>query len=424
MSVRTFELESGKIFVAGLFWQTLTRPQNIKDEIRKLAGDLDFNLYITREATVPQVGLLSTADGGAAGQMSCAAVISKTIEIEHGYTSALCAIQLQDGQFLFVAIRDGTIMPEGDLIDSEQEVEKRFTEYQSIGEWPVRVAPEHWGVADSIERSFDSFLPKDDKGIQYHKWWLVLDLAGEKRRVIKAMLTLVISVALAGMGYQLYQNHQQQILKDMADAQLAEGERAKISAYANFKIDHPWASIPPPIDVMAACEGSFRNRYIFAAGWVFDSFTCGVNEALYVWFRDKTTLASLKAALPDVVSDDLGEKATLSVPFALNAPHEEFLPNTGDGKAAFIEAMQRIGESFSLIEVPVSIPLPPNAGADAVAPQPDYRAYHWTIQASALRPNSMAVYLDIASLRIVKALATFKGGAIKWSYEGDIYEKI
>lgn len=424
MTLRTFELENGKVFVAGLFWQTLTRPQNPKDEIRKLAADLDFNLYIIRESTVPQVGLLSTADGGEARQMSCAAIVSKTIEIEHGYTSALCAIQLPDGQFLFVAIRDGTIMPEGDLIDSEQAVEKRFTEYQSIGEWPIRVVPEHWGVADSTERSFESFLPKNDKGIQYHKWWSVLDVAGDKRKFIKSVALLAIIGTSIGMGYMLYQKKQQQATQSAMEMQAAEDKRQKTASYANIKVEHPWVSVAHPADVMAACEMSFKNRYIFAAGWLFESFTCNNQQATYAWIRDKTTFASLKALIPDVVvGDDLGGKAALTVPFALSMPSEEALPNPGEGKSAFIELMQRLGGSFTLSETPVSVPLPPGAGPEVAPPSPDYRAYHWTIEASPLRPTSVAAYLEIPSLRIVKAASTFKSGAINWSYEGDVYEK-
>lgn len=423
MALQTFELEKGRVFVAGLFWQTLTRPQNLKDEIRKLAADLDFNLYIIREATVPQVGLLSTADGGQAGQMSCAAIVSKTLEIEHGYTSVLCAIQLPDGQCLFVAIRDGTIMPEGDLIDSEQEVEKRFTEYQSIGDWPIRVAPEHWGVDDSTERSFESFLPKNDKGIQYRKWWHVLDVAGDRRKLIKSAVLLTIIGAAIGMGYMLYQKNQQQALQTAMDIQAAEERRQKTASYANIKIEHPWVSVAHPVDVMVACEKSFKNRYIFAAGWVFESFMCNNQQAAYTWNRDKTTFASLKALLPEAVGNDLGSKAAMAIPFALSMPNEELLPNTGEGKAAFIELMQRLGGEFALLETPVTIPLPPDADAGAIPPSPDYRAYHWTVSASPLRPISVATYLAIPSLRITKVSATFNGGAINWDYEGDIYEK-
>ena len=425
MAIQTFELDKGTTFVAGLFWQTLNRPQKLKDEVRQLAGDLDFDFFIIREATIPQVGFLSGSEGAAAGQMSCAAIISKTLDIEVGYGSSLCAIRLPDDRFLFVAIRDGAILPYGDLIGSEEEVERQFLEQLSIGEWPVLVAPSHWGVDGAVERDFPSFLPKNSKGIEYHKWWGVKPVSGSRKQTLMVILVAIL-ISGAGMaGFYGFEQYKSKKLAEETAAQATAMQQQKTEAFANLRVDHPWTSVPQPSDFTAACDGSFKNKYIFAAGWQFESFNCSTSSASYTWIRKETTLASLQSVLPGVASDEMGEKASITIPFAIPQPQKENLWDAGTAKAAFIERMQRIGANFSMTETPVTVPVPPQLDmwADAKPPLPDYQAFHWAIPLTVLRPISVAAFLDIPALRITKVTATLQNGAINWNYEGDIYEK-
>lgn len=420
MAIQTFELSKGKTFVAGLFWQTLTRPQKMKEEVRSLALDLDFDFYIVREATVPQVGFLTSSDGAAIGMMSCAAVVSKATDMQGGLGSVLVASKIPDGRYLLVAIRDGAILPECDFIADEDQVEQFYTEQLSIGDWHNRIAPSHWGVDGSRELDFSDLLPTKGKKVQYHKWWEILPVGGDKK---KFAIKLGLFAFLIVSGVFSYMKYEQAIANQQSEQQQAieKAEKAKqLEALNNIQIPRPWLSMPSPYEFMQVCESSFKGKYIFAAGWNLTDFSCSPDGATYNWKRGGTTLAALKQVVPEITSDDIGEIAAMTLPYVLNQPVDEML--LANARDVFIEKLQRVGLKFSMAHVPVVVPTPPDAGPEFIPPVANFKNFHWQIGESALRPITIGGLLDIPGLHITKVFLNAKEGVMNWSYEGEIYE--
>jgi len=421
VAIQTFEISKGKTFVAGLFWQTLTRPQKIKEEIKKLATDLEFDFYIVRDSTVPQVGLLSSHEGATIGMMSCAAVISKATEMQGGLGSSLVATKIPDGRYIFVAVRDAAILPDCDFIADEDTVEQFYNAQLSMGEWHNRIAPDHWGVEGAIERDFLDIIPSKNSKITFHSWWGILPVGGEKKKIVTLFFIMAL---LAGLGFAAYTKYNEIKSSENNEILLAEQTQQKASKLAvlsQIQIPHPWVEMAIAKDFMKACEAAFKNKYIFAGGWQMSEFTCDAGAANYKWQRQGTTFADLKNVVAEATSDELGDVATFSFPFALNSTTEDMLLN--DARNVFIERLQKIGLKFSLASVPVVIPSPPGADADFVPPVADYSNFHWQIGESRLRPVTIGDILDIPGVRISKVLLNSKEGTLGWSYEGEIYEK-
>jgi hypothetical protein len=206
---QTFELGRGHTFVSGLFWLPLPGTlRDYKKETENLARETNCDLAVWRTSSALQVGLGSTEKGLTPGLLSAAAVISKSLEIEPGakeYKDFLCATEVPGGAWLYVAQREGVIMPDGDFLGTEDEVRSRMLSDYSVSQWNVIIAPAHWGMKDSKERRFEEFLPQKAGKTDYKRWW---GLAPVKRDVIKTMTPIIIiAVALlAGLiGYQKWQ---------------------------------------------------------------------------------------------------------------------------------------------------------------------------------------------------------------------------
>lgn len=426
-SIQTFEFEKGRTFVSGLMWQTLSSPKNMMAESRELASELDFDLMVYREGLMPQVGLASTTDGAKEGLMSSAALVSKFHETDG--SGVLCAMPIPDGRFLLVAIRDGAILPDGDIVGNEDEIEEQFNQLLSLSasEWGIRVAPSTWGVESSIERDFQFYIPKKKNGsIEYHSWWELRSPVSDRKRATKKLLIIAaIAVTIAGgvAGVKKFQEYREQ-QRALAQQEAAQNQRANPSDF-HVDIPTPWKDTPHPALVLAACESHYAPKYLFAGGWILRDFSCASRSVTYIWSRGSTSFPSLRATIPTAIANELEDSASVTIPFGfVSAPPPADIGNIGDVKSAFIRKMQSIDIKFNLVAVPFALTPPPGAPADFILPQPDYKSYQWEIPGTPLSPRTMTGLIDGKSMRVSSVIARIGGpGVVEWSYKGEMYGK-
>jgi hypothetical protein len=416
MTQTTFDFGRGHVFVAGLFWQPL--PGQLRDrkkETERLAKELSFDLAVWRTTGSLQVGFAQASKLIKVGQLSAAAVVSKTLDIEHGARNFLCATEVPGGKWLYVAQRDGIILPDGDLVASEDEIRSRMLSDLSLSEWSTIYAPDHWGVPAAEERTFEQFIPKKGGVNSFKGWW---GLRPVKRNAAKTFLplALLVVVAVAGaVGYRMWQ--EKKAAQEMA---LLVSEQAG-TGNQPVKVEHPWKTKPRASKFLDECLTAFgKVKTLWPGNWALRDATCSGGVFTVVWLRQENGwIEHLRAVEPKAVLSTDGGMASLVIPLALDGIEDEALPNESERTLAFHGTGQQYG-----FKVALSAPTqPPTLPGDKQAPQPvkDWKELAWKIDGIALPPSVVVKTLDAAGFRVTRIKASFKGGVMNWDLEGIQY---
>lgn len=419
--VTSFELEKGRVFVAGLHWQALSgTPNEVKREAQHLAEQLSFDLAVFRTTGSPQVGLAAQAEGYKPGMLSAAAVVSKTLEVENNLRDFLCATRLPDGRFLYVAQADGVIPPEGDHIGTEDEIRGRMLEDLAIGRsWEYIVAPSLWGVEGSSEREFVDLLPqRGGKPYYKHSWWALKPVKQNAVGYVKVLAPFVASALVVVGGFVAYQKYQQHQMAKLAAEQAAANAAA---ANALPSLPHPWKSIPPSAVLAAACVQKFdRLEVLWPGNWEPEAVVCEQGAMTVTWKRGEFGwIAHLLEIVPNASVTSDGSKAALTIPVVADAAQDEPIVDASSRVMKMRLAAEAYGFSLSLVEQAAPPPLPGSAQAEG--PQPTWKEMSWSIKGTSLSPNDIVKAMDGAGLRIKTLTARFKNGLITWDLEGTQY---
>lgn len=416
-----FELERGREFVSGLHWQALTGgPSEAKQEARQLAKQLGFDLAVWRTTGSQQVGFAAVTDGFKPGMLSAAAVVSKTIEVESGDRDFICATELPDGRFLFVAQADGVITPESDFIGSAEVIRSRMLEDMSIGKtWQRVIAPVMWGFPESTERSFADFIPRKGGKLDFkHSWWALRPVKPNLGALVKTVLPFVavgVVLAAALIGYRQYE--QRRI------AQQAAEQAALLSSEPPVELPHPWKDKPRAQIGAAACLTGFQSiAHLWPGNWTPERVVCAVAEGTltvawkrgeYGWIKHLLEVEPKAAVAAD------GATATLTLPLSVSGAEDEQLVEERGRLLALQINAQQYGLNIQVAAPPAPPPMPGAQPGDQLPPR--WREWSWSIKGSALSPESIVAALDGPGFRLIAVTAQISGGVIKWDLEGSQY---
>lgn len=420
----TFEIDKSRVFVSGLFWQPLSG--NISDrakETKRLANEMQLDLAVWR-TTVLQVGLGSVSDGLKPGFLSAAAAISKTLELESGARDFLCAAEVPGGRWIYVAQREGVILPDGDLIGGEDEIRSRLLSDLSLGEWSLVYAPEHWGVhVSAIEREFVDFLPKKAGKNDYKKWWGLRpidrwsSLLANPSKII-APAIIVASVVGGGLyGYKVWQN------KKAAEAARIAEMQAAAAGTPLKPIEHPWKSQPSAQAYLASCMKAMDQvKSLWPGNWTPQGVVCANGSLSVQWKRQEYGwIKHLKEVEPNAMLATDGESASLVLPLnpTSSGTDEKLLKESERVLAMYGVAQEyRFVVTISSLPAPVVMPGQENANQQPVQ---DWRELKWEAKGITLPPDVVLAALDGAGFRLTQTQAIFTGGIITWNMEGTQY---
>ncbi|MDR3438183.1 type 4b pilus protein PilO2 [Telmatospirillum sp.] len=134
-------------FAAGLFWQPVPTAAVAAREARIVAAraELAADLFCVRRRGVAQFGLAQRGAGHRPGMRAIAAVVANFLkETTWGGVFAV------DDRWLYLSVRKGTVMPDGDILfDAEAEAQRHLQEESASGGWDVVFAPAGWQVPGS-----------------------------------------------------------------------------------------------------------------------------------------------------------------------------------------------------------------------------------------------------------------------------------
>ena len=314
----------GVRYATNLFWQGFEDRKTFRDRARRMSTELDSDLIVFRVAhDVFQAGFANTADGGLPGLPSLACALAGT-----GDESLLIAFPLEDGQWYLLASRDGSILPEGDLLGDEQEIRRAFESYFSIGGWVRIIGPEDWvGRVDDIT----SFIQKQKRvpvTTPASKKTLAEQLSITPKMAFTLGSLLIVGVIAI---YFLQQRHARLADLEAQRAHRIEMDRKRAELLANFSV--PWQESPDPLVFIRACQDEATRLPATPAGWRLIGFSCNERsvEGRYIKMP-RAYVSTLKSWYPEASVSDQG--ATLT--------HDLSLPARQDRDPTFLAAAKRL----------------------------------------------------------------------------------
>lgn len=420
----------GATFALGLFWQPLsgTTPADRAKEVRSLAQELSFNMAVTRNSTMHCVGFAKATQALKVGVYSAAAVVSKSLDVELKARDFIFVSALPDGQWAYVAQRDGVILPDGDqAFVSEDAARARLLEHMSLGDWPLIIAPSIWGIGGAIERDFLELIPRKKSGkIKVHKWWSLMPVDRRRAAVTAhagkiALVALVVGGVIGGgLFYKKWKAERDARLAAEAAAAAAVAMQVDASGQV-IRPENPWKSKPLAGDMVHACLDALSTQRVFPGNWDLSAIECTDGQLKLTWKpRAGGWIKHLKEIEPAAIIAVDGSTASVNIPLrSLKTGHDEAAPEQNKRLIYMYSTAQAYGVSFGVTPAkPVSAPVLP--GQEAAPPQVFWQEINWLVDGARL-PDVVLAALDGPGFRMNAMKGQWINGSFVWTMEGTQY---
>lgn len=424
MAIHVTEIHRHR-FVCGLFWQSLSRRRDLRKEAIGIGRQTKFDLMVLRiDRGAAMVGFANRADGARPGMASLGAMVSKTIALEGAYYDGhqqrapnwLGAFKLPDGLWVYLAVRDGLFLPNGDWVGTRDKVLDRLQADYLLGGWNVVIGEpelESEGYHNFYPRRIDDLFPRRNGKLRFHRWW---GLEPVERTIARPVLlgAAAAGIAIAVAGPWLYIKHQRELDRER---EAAERSARIVRGVAQRKPQpHPWATQARPDVFARACLGAFTT--VSAGGWALDEYVCTPQGATYSWSRNGSTIALLLAREPDARIDAGGNRASLTVPLTAEAGGDE--PLDGDVVRTRLQNLfQQIGRDAKL-QLAGDFPAQrsgPIGQLGLATAAPEWRTWNLDVSLGGLSPMRVAAWMDQPGVRIARL--AYRSG--EWSIQGVVY---
>jgi hypothetical protein len=434
-------------YVCGLFWQSLSRPRELRAEAVELARKLNFDLLVLRkDLGVAQAGFASSREGAHKGMLSLGALVAATVAargvqgnpqggtqsmqpgmaapVQDGRrlsaSSWLAALRLDDERWAYFAVRDDSFLPAGDFAGSRAEVLERLYADYGLGGWNAVIGdPElaDQGFHDFHAVTIDEFVPRTSA----RRPWLAsaweLKPVQRSPQVAWAVGGVGALAVLVGGGVWLQRQHAAKQELERQQAMLTAQQRMAAQLAQQVPAP-PWPVQPTPDAFARAC--SAQLQLLAPGGWTLDEYACSPTSARYTWSRGDSNVGYLLQQLPQANVDLSGEKARYEQP--LTVPHgsaDALLP--AQTLLQPLQArLQQLGLRMTLKGPPAAPPRPTLPGVRQLAPPPpQWTTYTFSLGLNGLPLSEVAAALSQPGVRV--NTMTYRQG--DWWLEGVAYAK-
>lgn len=422
MTIYITEIEKKK-FVCGLFWQSLSRPRELKKEASTLAKKMKFDLLVLRkEQLTVQAGFAQSSEVARRGVYSLAAAVSQSISREGALYDGqrqrvqnwLGAFKLPDGQWVYLAVRDANFLPNGDFAGTKEEVLERLQGDYGLGGWNAVIGDaelEVCGFHNFNPKRIEELLPHDRKGaIKVQSAWALVPAVRKipfKELAIGGAALLLAFVCVLVFMKKREQQERQRAMEEM---------QKQLQASANQTEFKPWEGQPLPRPFIKACLQSFVH--LTPGGWKLDEYICTPNAVNYSWSRQGSTIEFLLAQLPKAAIDLSGGRASYSEPLVGLALGSEALLEERNLLTPMLSTMQLMNLQPQITK---STPPPPPVATHpgAPPPPPSWKAYTVSVQLDGVPLAEAADWFARPGVRIQRL--SYRGS--EWTIEGVVYAK-
>ncbi|KVD65078.1 type 4b pilus protein PilO2 [Burkholderia ubonensis] len=416
-------------FVAGLFWQSLSRRNELRAEAVELAKKLKFDLMVLRiDRGGATAGYANTRDGFTPGHLSLGAMVSRAIALEGAFYNGrrqpapnwLGAFALPDGRWAYFAVRDHAFMPQGDWIGTRDEALERLHTDYAWGGWNVVIGEpelERQGFQNFQPKRLDELLPRRGGRPRTERWWALRPV--ERRLPPRTALIAATLVCVAAGSALAYWHHRAKVEAEEREAAL-ERVRAELAArQTSAPIVHPWATLPDAVGFARACVARFGR--LAPGGWRLERYECTPDAAHYAWARNGSNVRYLLAVEPGATVDTDGERATLDVPLAAPKAGDTPLVDDSAVRTQLLARLQWLDTAAKLDRL-----LPDQASgaplanlAQQAAAAAGWRAYRLNATLGGIAPPEFVRAIDVPGLRVQRI--AYQNN--QWTLEGVLYAK-
>ncbi|PRW84473.1 type 4b pilus protein PilO2 [Pseudomonas fluorescens] len=424
---------NGKEFVSGLMWRPLDRPRAYMAEAREVGKKFKMDIVAIRSGHIIQAGFVSKGNGVTKGMYSLACALAGQVKHE----SWIGAFELPDGRFALVAVFDGLILPDCDVIGDRQEIRNLLLEKDSQ---PKTMNFEKVYHPDSFGHrgeplDIENLLIPSAMRKEYALKQLTFGLT-KKEIVSGSCIAFMLLGAL--IGYQQWQAYQAREAQKEAHRleQIRLSKLAELNALAGAEqtvkaLLHPWATMPGVEDFLNGCQGAIESLPLSVGGWTFDSALCNAATVESVFGRSgKTTFLDFYQATqgrfpsPPVLLDG-AERAGLGDEIKLGAGGDDELLPFEQLQADFTSHLQKLDLKAVVVEVPVVPPAPPPLPGEAqghAAPVPDWKKFSFSFT-SQYTPKFIFSGVNLRGFRLVEISVVRQGHQLSWSLKGELYAR-
>ncbi len=427
---------NGRKFVVGLRWQALKSSVHYMREARQFGKDHDMDIVVIREGLVTQGGFVSKKSGVTKEMYSAASVLTDVLG-----PSWLAAFRLDDDRYYLVAADKSAVIPDSDIIGSEDRIRSRMMELNSMFEFSDDqiVAPEDWSFA-GVEKPLDSLLTAQNVKKKHRLKQLTFGLSKKEWFRYSTAAILLGAVGIGAWTYFEYERRADQARRAALEAarraelaRLDEDQRRQIASSA---LTRPWTLKPRPSEMLSLCEGAIYSLPITIGGWVFEASQCTASklDATYkrttgstnVDFQREFAQVFPGASVAYSVKDDT--EASFSITMHMPAGGDDLERLQAGMRDMFVAHFQRVDHTIKADKIASQVITPaflPNGmpwPKDAPAPVPSWNTYAFVFE-SAGRPSTTMAGLPDDGIRVAIVEATFKEGdaSFSWKTVGEIY---
>ncbi|SDG73352.1 Pilin accessory protein (PilO) [Pseudomonas benzenivorans] len=422
---------NGRQFVTGLYWHPLSSPRQFMKEARAYGKQQALDIVAIREApTKIQAGFVSKKLGAVKGMYSMATALAGQFDSDF-----VACWKIDEDCYAIAGTSEGAIIPGGDLVTTLADAKQRILALQNRGllKGVQLFVPEGFGF-DVRPFDIEELLTPQRLRNEYKLRQLTFGLS---RRELVSVGILAGAIIGTGVGYQMWQSHQEEIARQTA----LEAERQRLTELAAKNVqakspldlaalDHPWASIPDTQDLVRACSKAERVLPLAIAGWQFESAKCDGLALTATYQRSGTSTAkqfTQAAALlfeeaPAFLIDD-GNTVGVRVPLKVAIGRNEELP-TQDRVLKEVSShfyQQGVEPHFAPVQVEQTQQLPGNEQQPPTV-MPPWKKF--SFQAETKLPPALALdSLPDTGVRTTLIETTLKNSQFTWSVAGEIYAK-
>lgn len=425
-----FSLDGKREFISGLHWQPLTDSSSGElptflrgagPQTRGLMTSMGFDLAAWRSENALQVGLAVAEEGAKPGVYSIAAAIASNIEADSGAKSFLCAVEALNGRWLFVAQREGVLLPEGDKFGQEGEIRALLLDNRSAGDWDIIYAPATWFIDKAEEVQIDDLLAKDKTGkITIREEWKLREPQGSKSKV----LVIGITAATLLLGGKFGNDYYLSVKAAEAEARRIQNELIASQSVVQAPVTPPWHELPAAAHVASACQQAVSSfATLWPGHWTLMGIECKNGNASAVWRREEMGwIEHLKAVMPDAVINTDGNIASDSRTVNVTVENNrEAIVTQQERRIAMLSVGQRYGVEVRLGAL--QLPAPPINPTDEAPPPPppQWGSFTVSVANTQLPPREIVKLLDGPGFRLDSVNLRYFDGVLTWNIEGTQY---
>ena len=423
----------GKQFVSGLDWHPLDSPTAYMKEAREYGRRHKMDIIAIRRArNVIQAGFVARSAGVVTGMYSLAATLAG--QLGDSWLAAW-RIAPDEPRYALVAVLDGAIIPNADLVASAADVQKRVAQLLSRSiTFDAMFLPEEFGLGGQ-PLDIEALLQPGNLKREYALRPLTFGMStGEWVKVG----VLGLAVTAGAFGYLQWQAHKQEVARRAAEAaeaaRLAElqalsqrsGEQLPVQA-----LEHPWAKRPGVATFLQTCNGAIDRLPLAIAGWRFTSAQCdGVLLSTNYRREGNSTAVGFLAATEGHFADqpaffDEGNGAALKLTFEPPLAGDDELLEASPALADLTSWLHGQGLAPTIKEVAVVVPMQeplPGQPAPQAPPPPDFKHFELSFN-TALPPAIVLQGIPSQGLRLREIKTLLQSDQLAWSVTGDLYVK-